>query len=100
MNIHLAKVSRSVTHGAHAVLVLDQAGWHTSPQLHVPENISLLPSPAYAPELNRVEQVWARLAKGSGRRSRNTVQLGGFPDHRTARHRRLVRCRRTPDSPN
>jgi len=47
MNIHLAEISRSVTHGAHAVLVLDQAGWHTSPKLHVPENISLLPLPAY-----------------------------------------------------
>jgi len=61
MNIHLAEISRSVTHGAHAVLVLDQAGWHTSPKLHVPENISLLPLPAYAPELNPVEQVWAYL---------------------------------------
>ncbi len=58
MTIHLAEISRSVTHGAHAVLVLDQAGWHTSPKLHVPENISLLPLPAYAPELNPVEQVW------------------------------------------
>jgi len=38
MNIHLAEISRSVTHGVHAVLVLDQAGWHTSPKLHVPEN--------------------------------------------------------------
>ena len=61
MNIHLAEINRSVTHGAHAVLVLDQAGWHTSPKLHVPENISLLPLPAYAPELNPVEQVWAYL---------------------------------------
>ncbi len=61
MNVHLAEISRSVTEGAHAVLVLDQAGWHTSPKLHVPENISLLPLPPYAPELNPVEQVWAYL---------------------------------------
>jgi len=60
MTIHLAEISRNVTEGAHAVLVLDQAGWHTSPKLHVPENISLLPLP-YAPELNPVEQVWAYL---------------------------------------
>ncbi len=78
MNIHRAEISRSVTHGAHAVLVLDQAGWHTSPKLHVPENISLLPLPAYAPELNPVEQVWARLAKGSGRRSRMEWQDEGY----------------------
>jgi hypothetical protein len=61
MNIHLAEISRHVTEGAHAVLVLDQAGWHTSPKLRVPENISLLPLPPYAPELNPMEQVWAYL---------------------------------------
>ena len=60
MNVHLAEISRYVTEGAHAVLVLDQASWHTSPKLRVPENISLLPLP-YAPELNPVEQVWAYL---------------------------------------
>jgi len=78
MNIHLAEISRNVTEGAHAVLVLDQAGWHTSPKLTVPENISLLPLPPYAPELNPVEQVWARLAKGSGRRSRMEWQDEGY----------------------
>ena len=61
MNVHLAEISRHVTKGAHAVLVLDQAGWHTSPKLRVSENISLLPLPPYAPELNPVEQVWAYL---------------------------------------
>jgi len=30
----------------------------------------------------------------------NTVQLGGFPDRRTARHKRLIRCRWTPNSAN
>ena len=44
--------------GALAVLVLDGAGWHTSPRLRLPENISLLPLPRYAPELNPVENVW------------------------------------------
>ncbi len=61
MAIHLAEISRHVAESAHAVLVLDQAGWHTSPKLRVPDNISLLPLPPYAPELNPVEQVWAYL---------------------------------------
>jgi hypothetical protein len=61
MTTHLAEISRNVAAGAHAVLVLDQAGWHTSPKLQGPENISLLPLPPYAPELNPVEQVWAYL---------------------------------------
>jgi len=30
----------------------------------------------------------------------NTVQLGGFPDRRTPRHRRLIHCHRTPNSAN
>jgi hypothetical protein len=58
VNLHLAEVSRGVTEGAHAVLVLDGAGWHTSPKLRVPGNISLLPLPRYAPELNPVENLW------------------------------------------
>lgn len=61
MNIHLVEISRCVTEGAHAVLVLDRAGWHTSPKLCVPENISLLSLPSYAPESNPVENVWAYL---------------------------------------
>src|SRR6476646_11859750 len=39
-------------------LVLDGAGWHSSPQLKVPDNIVLVPLPPYAPELNPVENVW------------------------------------------
>ena len=58
MEEHLADMSRRVAVGAHAVLVLDGAGWHTSPKLPVPNNISLLPLPRYSPELNPVENVW------------------------------------------
>ena len=61
MNLHLAEIGRRVAEGAHAVLVLDGAGWHTSPRLRVPGNISLLPLPRYAPELNPVENIWAFL---------------------------------------
>ena len=34
------------------------AGWHTSKKLKVPDNITLLPLPAYSPELNPVENLW------------------------------------------
>jgi hypothetical protein len=61
MNLHLTEISRAVTAGAHAVLVLDQAGWHTSPKLRLPENITFLPLPAYSPESNPVENLWAYL---------------------------------------
>jgi putative transposase len=58
MNEHLAEISRRVSVGAIALLVLDGAGWHSSPRLAVPENIVLLPLPPYAPELNPMENVW------------------------------------------
>ena len=58
MNEHLAEVSRSVSVGAIALLLLDGAGWHSSPRLEVPYNVVLLPLPPYAPELNPVENVW------------------------------------------
>src|SRR5690606_20546257 len=48
--------------GAHAVVVLDGAGWHqTGGRLRVPDNITLRPLPAYCPELNPVENVWQYL---------------------------------------
>ena len=58
MNEHLAEISRRVSVGAIALLVLDGAGWHSSPRLKVPNNIALLPLPPYSPELNPVENVW------------------------------------------
>jgi hypothetical protein len=61
MNEHLAEISRSVSVGAIAVLVLDGAGWHSSPRLEVPDTIVLLPLPPYAPELNPMENIWAFL---------------------------------------
>ena len=45
MNAHLTEIARTVAPGAHAVLVLDGAGWHGARNLVVPENISLLPLP-------------------------------------------------------
>jgi transposase len=58
MALHLLEISRTVEPGAHAVLLLDQAGWHLTPKLVVPGNITLLPLPPKAPELNPVENVW------------------------------------------
>ena len=58
MSLHLAEISQAVAPGAHAVLLLDQAGWHVSRKLKVPANITLVPLPAKAPELNPVENIW------------------------------------------
>ncbi len=61
MNAHLAEIGRTVAPGAHAILVLDGAGWHGAHGLIVPGNLSLLTLPPYAPELNPIENVWAYL---------------------------------------
>jgi transposase len=58
MSLHLAEISQAVAPGAHAVVLLDQAGWHLSTRLVVPPNITLMPLPGKAPELNPVENVW------------------------------------------
>jgi hypothetical protein len=58
MQHHLDEIARTLTPKAHAVLVLDQAGWHTTEKLRLPENLSLLPLPPKSPELNPVENVW------------------------------------------
>ena len=58
MNEPLVTISRCVSVGAIAVLVLDKAGWHTSARLKRPDNIVLLPLPPYAPEPNPVENIW------------------------------------------
>lgn len=58
MSLHLAEIAQAVAPGAHAVLLVDQAGWHITPKLTVPPNISIIPLPAKSPELNPQENVW------------------------------------------
>ena len=45
MDLHLEEISRAVAPNAHAVVLLDQAAWHTTAKLGIPENISLVPLP-------------------------------------------------------
>ena len=62
MDEHLEEISAQVAPGAHAVMVCDGAGWHqTGRRLRVPDNITRLTLPPYAPELNPMENVWAYL---------------------------------------
>lgn len=66
MSLHLAERSLAIDPGAHGVLLMDQAGWHMTGKLEVPENISIIPLPPKCPELNAllsavegpVENIW------------------------------------------
>jgi hypothetical protein len=61
MQLHLDEISRHVTPGAHAVLLMDRAGWHTTTNLDVPDNVTPIFLPSRAPELNPVENIWQYL---------------------------------------
>jgi len=61
MQIHLEHISVKIPRGRHAVIIVDQAGWHTTKKLKNFENITLIALPAASPELNPVEQVWRQL---------------------------------------
>jgi transposase len=61
MQKHLDEISRTVAPDAHAVVVLDKAGWHTTGKLEVPANITLIPLPPACPELNAAENIWQYL---------------------------------------
>ena len=58
MTLHLAEIAIEVAPGKHAVLLLDQAGWHMARDLVVPETITIVALPPKCPELNPVENVW------------------------------------------
>ncbi len=58
MILHLQEISVAIAPGAHAIVIVDQAGWHFSKALEIPDNITLLPLPAKWPELNPVGNVW------------------------------------------
>lgn len=61
MQTFLDHFSATLAPDAHVALVLDGAGWHVARDLVMPPNISTIPLPAYAPELNPVERVWLHL---------------------------------------
>jgi transposase len=57
MNVFLQQVSSDFS-SYFIVMQVDQASYHDSNDLLIPENIRLLPQPPYSPELNPVEHVW------------------------------------------
>ena len=58
MNIFFEQFAAEVSPDIHVVMVWDQAGFHTSKKLKVPENVTIVPLPPYSPELNPVENLW------------------------------------------
>lgn len=61
MQLFLDEFSQTIPAGKHVAMICDRAGWHTTPNLKIPANISFIPLPPYAPELNAIEQLWEQL---------------------------------------
>jgi transposase len=61
MQVFLDRFAATIGDDEHVAMVLDQAGWHASGALRIPDNITLVPLPPYSPELNPVERVWLHL---------------------------------------
>ena len=61
MQAHLDAIGHAVEPGAQALLILDQAGWHTTRRLKPPGNVTLVPLPPACPELNAAENIWQYL---------------------------------------
>ncbi|QXZ82316.1 IS630 family transposase (plasmid) [Rhizobium sp. L51/94] len=79
MQQHLDEISLAVDNGAHAVLILDQAGWHTTPKLKIPDNITLMFLPPRSPELNPVENIWQYMKGGLWFRRGRLVMVSPVP---------------------
>ena len=58
MNRFLEQFAREVDPQVHIVMIWDQAGYHCSGDLRIPDNITILPLPPKSPELNPIENLW------------------------------------------
>jgi len=58
INLFLRRFSQEIPAAVHAVMIWDQAGFHTGKDLAVPDNVTVLRLPPYSPELNPMENLW------------------------------------------
>ena len=63
MQKHVDEISMAVTPGAHALIILDKAAWHTTRKLKLPDNLTLVALPPACPELNAAENIWQYLGQ-------------------------------------
>ena len=61
MQMHIDEISKTVAAQAHAVVLMDRAGWHKTDKLKLPKNLTIILLPSRSPELNPVENIWQYL---------------------------------------
>ena len=86
MSLALHEFARDMGAGGakQIVLVVDQAGWHTSDKVMRPDGISLVALPAPTPELQPTERLWPLVREG--------VANQAFPDMDALQERLVDRC--------
>ena len=83
MQLMLDELGAAVTPGAHAVVLMDRAGWHIAHDLAVPANLTPLFLPAYSP---RAQRQRAGLAVPA----RATLSMAEGRDHRFMREPKMA----------
>lgn len=93
MSLALATFARDegIDERHRAVLVVDQAGWHVSPDLALPAGIDLVFLPAYSPELQPAERLWPLVDEPLANRA--------FPDLDALEAVLVERCRTLEAAP-
>jgi hypothetical protein len=61
MQTFLDELGSQVSPGAHALPIIDRAGWHCAGDLVMPENITAVLLPPYSPELSAIDRLWLYL---------------------------------------
>jgi len=63
VNAFLREFEKEVGADVHVIMIWDQAGFHTSKNVQLPDNVTLIPLPPYSPQLNPIEKLWQYLRK-------------------------------------
>jgi hypothetical protein len=61
MSDFIGMLAEAIDEGDHAIVVMDQAGWHGSGPREVPACVTILPLPPFSPELNPIERLFGHL---------------------------------------
>ena len=63
VNAFFIEFEKEIKPDVHVIMIWDRAGFHTSNNVRVPENVTLIHLPAYSPQLNPIEKLWQYLRK-------------------------------------
>ncbi len=91
MNLYLRELAAAYA-DSEILIIWDQAGWHCSKGLRLPENIRCEVLPPYSPELNPTERLWQWLRRHATR-NRTFDNEQALMDHLAETLRELVPAR-------